>query len=121
MTTILADLLKDSAYRLEQFKPEHIAALLVPGHALLGEVGEAPQGRVLAGRPELAQGRRGRGEAVYRQRQRIAGDGLRGLAPPPAGFCAWARWLVASARASAKAASKGSEEPSAARSASEAR
>ena len=27
MTTILADLLKDSAYRLDQFKPEHIAAL----------------------------------------------------------------------------------------------
>ena len=27
MTTTLADLLKDSAYRLDQFKPEHIAAL----------------------------------------------------------------------------------------------
>lgn len=27
MTFTLADLLKDSAYRLDQFKPEHIAAL----------------------------------------------------------------------------------------------
>jgi len=27
MTNVLADLLKDSAYRLDQFKPEHIAAL----------------------------------------------------------------------------------------------
>ena len=27
MTVTLADLLKDSAYRLDQFKPEHIAAL----------------------------------------------------------------------------------------------
>jgi hypothetical protein len=27
MTATLADLLKDSAYRLDQFKPEHIAAL----------------------------------------------------------------------------------------------
>ncbi|MFN4343109.1 MAG: hypothetical protein ACK4FE_13930 [Azonexus sp.] len=29
MTVTLADLLKDSAYRLDQFKPEHIAALEV--------------------------------------------------------------------------------------------
>lgn len=27
MTVTLADLLKDSAYQLDQFKPEHIAAL----------------------------------------------------------------------------------------------
>jgi type I restriction enzyme M protein len=27
MTVTLADLLRDSAYRLDQFKPEHIAAL----------------------------------------------------------------------------------------------
>ena len=27
MTVTLADLLKDSAYRLDQFKPEHISAL----------------------------------------------------------------------------------------------
>lgn len=39
MTVTLADLLKDSAYRLDQFKPEHISAL--EAGITLKEAGEA--------------------------------------------------------------------------------
>lgn len=80
--------------------PLHDAALVLAGRHIL-DVG--PARRVLAGFHGPVEDL---GDAVLvpglvNAHAHLELSHLRGLAPPPAGFCAWARWLFAAARETA--------------------